>query len=167
MREQRAIEELEYDFKQVLTPRPGQPGAQGILAHKRILELEEHLDSMRRRLDALEGRGRWTARGGLFRIRPNIGALPRSTRARISRRRRGSAAAIFKAHGNVRLFSCFDGPPGVTRKLLQPGDRAGWTRQFLLVLVATTAFRLWLSVWLPFTGDEAYFYYWGKNYYQE
>ena len=51
----------------------------------------------------------------------------------------------------------------MTRKLLQPGDRAGWTRQFLLVLVATTAFRLWLSVWLPFTGDEAYFYYWGKN----
>jgi hypothetical protein len=44
MREQRAIEELEYDFKQVLTPRPGQPGAQGILAHKRILELEDEFE---------------------------------------------------------------------------------------------------------------------------
>lgn len=44
MREQRAVEELEYDFKQVLTPRPGQPGAQGILAHKRILEMEDELE---------------------------------------------------------------------------------------------------------------------------
>jgi hypothetical protein len=44
MREQRSIEELEYDFKQVLTPRSGQQGAQGILAHARILEMEDELE---------------------------------------------------------------------------------------------------------------------------
>ena len=33
MREQRSIEELEWEFKQVLTPRSGQQGAPGILAH--------------------------------------------------------------------------------------------------------------------------------------
>lgn len=41
MREQRNLEELEWELKSVLTPRPGQPGAQGILAHKRILEMED------------------------------------------------------------------------------------------------------------------------------
>lgn len=41
MREQRNVEELEWEFNQVLTPRPGQQGAQGILAHKRILEMED------------------------------------------------------------------------------------------------------------------------------
>ncbi|MFZ5440306.1 MAG: hypothetical protein ACOZQL_09875 [Myxococcota bacterium] len=41
MREQRNIEELEWEFNQVLTPRAGQQGAQGILAHKRILEMED------------------------------------------------------------------------------------------------------------------------------
>jgi hypothetical protein len=44
MREQRGIEELEWEFKQVLTPRPGQVGAQGILAHKRILEMEDEVE---------------------------------------------------------------------------------------------------------------------------
>lgn len=44
MREQRGIEELEWEFKQVLTPRPGQQGAQGILAHKRILEMEDEVE---------------------------------------------------------------------------------------------------------------------------
>jgi hypothetical protein len=44
MREQRNIEELEWEFNQVLTPRPGQVGAQGILAHKRILELEDEYE---------------------------------------------------------------------------------------------------------------------------
>lgn len=44
MRDQRHIEELEWEFNQVLTPRPGQPGAQGILAHKRILEMEDELE---------------------------------------------------------------------------------------------------------------------------
>ncbi len=44
MREQRNIEELEWEFNQVLTPRAGQQGAQGILAHKRILEMEDELE---------------------------------------------------------------------------------------------------------------------------
>jgi len=44
MRMQRDLEDLEYEFKQVLTPRPGQPGAQGILAHKRILEMEDEAE---------------------------------------------------------------------------------------------------------------------------
>lgn len=44
MREARTIEELEYDFKQVLTPRSGQQGAAGILAHARILEMEDEFE---------------------------------------------------------------------------------------------------------------------------
>ncbi len=41
MRKQRDIEEVEAELAQVLTPRPGQPGAQGILAHKRLLDMED------------------------------------------------------------------------------------------------------------------------------
>lgn len=52
MREQRRIEELEYDLSQVLTPRPGQPGAQGILAFKRILELEDEQEEHKAEHDA-------------------------------------------------------------------------------------------------------------------
>lgn len=44
MREQRNVEELEWEFNQVLTPRPGQQGAQGILAHKRILQMEDEAE---------------------------------------------------------------------------------------------------------------------------
>jgi hypothetical protein len=44
MREQRHLEELEWEFNQVLTPRPGQQGAQGILAHKRVLEMEDEAE---------------------------------------------------------------------------------------------------------------------------
>ncbi|MBL8912838.1 MAG: hypothetical protein JNM17_19250 [Archangium sp.] len=44
MREQRNVEELEWELNQVLTPRPGQQGAQGILAHKRILEMEDEME---------------------------------------------------------------------------------------------------------------------------
>ncbi len=44
MREARTLEEMEYDLNQVLTPRPGQQGAQGILAHKRILEMEDEFE---------------------------------------------------------------------------------------------------------------------------
>lgn len=47
MREQRHVEELEWEFNQVLTPRPGQPGAQGILAHKRILEMEDEAEEQK------------------------------------------------------------------------------------------------------------------------
>jgi hypothetical protein len=38
-----------------------------------------------------------------------------------------------------------------------------WRRTFLATLAVATLFRAWLSWRLPFTGDEAYFYFWGKN----
>lgn len=38
-----------------------------------------------------------------------------------------------------------------------PDARLFWTSAALL-----TAFRLWLAATFPFTGDEAYFYWWGK-----
>lgn len=49
MRKSRNIEDQEHEFTTILTPRPGQPGAQGILAHKRILEMEDEADE--RKLD--------------------------------------------------------------------------------------------------------------------
>lgn len=45
MRKQREIEEAEIELQSVLTPRPGQPGAQGILAHKRLLEMEDEAEA--------------------------------------------------------------------------------------------------------------------------
>ncbi len=45
MRKQRNIEDQEAEFLLILTPRPGQPGAQGILAHKRLLEMEDEADT--------------------------------------------------------------------------------------------------------------------------
>ncbi len=44
MRKQRNIEDMEHEFETLLTPRPGQPGAQGILAHKRLLEMEDEAE---------------------------------------------------------------------------------------------------------------------------
>lgn len=41
MRLARDIESLQIDLEQALTPAPGQPGAQGILAHKRLLEMQD------------------------------------------------------------------------------------------------------------------------------
>ena len=41
MRDRRHIDDLEFEFKSILTPRPGQTGAQGILAHARLLEMED------------------------------------------------------------------------------------------------------------------------------
>jgi len=38
-----------------------------------------------------------------------------------------------------------------------------WRRAFVAALAVATLFRAWLSWTLPFTGDEAYFYFWGKN----
>lgn len=36
-------------------------------------------------------------------------------------------------------------------------------RLFLLTLAATTLIKLWLAAAIPLTGDEAYFYQWGKH----
>ncbi len=41
MRVSRDIESIQEELQQALTPVPGQPGAQGILAHKRLLELQD------------------------------------------------------------------------------------------------------------------------------
>jgi DNA repair exonuclease SbcCD ATPase subunit len=45
MRLSRDIEALEYDMNNALTPLPGQPGAPGILAHKRMLEMQDQLEA--------------------------------------------------------------------------------------------------------------------------
>ena len=44
MRDRRHIDDLEFEYKSVLTPRPGQQGAAGIEAHRRILELEDETE---------------------------------------------------------------------------------------------------------------------------
>ncbi len=44
MRMNNEIDEMSYEFEQILTPRPGQQGAAGILAHKRLLEIEDELE---------------------------------------------------------------------------------------------------------------------------
>ncbi|MBM4782543.1 MAG: hypothetical protein GQE15_33120 [Archangiaceae bacterium] len=44
MRFGRMLEDMEMELNQVLTPRPGQVGAQGILAHKRLLEMEDEAE---------------------------------------------------------------------------------------------------------------------------
>jgi DNA repair exonuclease SbcCD ATPase subunit len=62
MRLQRDVEAIEFDLNNALTPFPGQPGAPGILAHKRLIEMQdeaekrknEHEDRMAE-LDALIG----------------------------------------------------------------------------------------------------------------
>ncbi len=41
MRKLRNIEDQESEFLVILTPKPGQAGAQGILAHRRLLEMED------------------------------------------------------------------------------------------------------------------------------
>jgi hypothetical protein len=41
MRLGREVEDLEVRVSNALTPQPGQPGAPGILAHKRLLEMED------------------------------------------------------------------------------------------------------------------------------
>ncbi|MGA9524337.1 MAG: hypothetical protein WBV82_22975 [Myxococcaceae bacterium] len=53
LRGQRELEELQTDLDKVLTPRPGQPGAEGILAHKRLLELEDEVAGRRQAFDPL------------------------------------------------------------------------------------------------------------------
>lgn len=58
MRMQRDIEQIQDDLAQALTPVPGQPGAPGILAHKRMLEIqdeaEERKDTFEQRMAELD-----------------------------------------------------------------------------------------------------------------
>lgn len=51
MRLAREVEDLERQVAQALTPKPGQPGAAGILAHKRMLELEDEMTARKEALD--------------------------------------------------------------------------------------------------------------------
>ncbi len=44
MRKERDLEDWEREFDIVLTPQPGQPGSAGILAHKRLLILEDEVE---------------------------------------------------------------------------------------------------------------------------
>jgi len=44
MRLTRDIEAIQDDVTNALTPLPGQPGAPGILAHKRMLEMEDEAE---------------------------------------------------------------------------------------------------------------------------
>ncbi len=55
LRGQRELEQLQADLDVVLTPRPGQPGAEGILAHKRLLELEDETAARKQDFEALMG----------------------------------------------------------------------------------------------------------------
>lgn len=52
MRLAREVEDLERQVETALTPKPGQPGAPGILAHKRMLELEDEQTARKEALDA-------------------------------------------------------------------------------------------------------------------
>ncbi|PTL85478.1 hypothetical protein [Vitiosangium sp. GDMCC 1.1324] len=51
MRLVREVEDLEHQVEQALTPKPGQPGAAGILAHKRMLDLEDQMTARKETLD--------------------------------------------------------------------------------------------------------------------
>ncbi len=51
LRKQRELEELEADLKALLTPRPGQLGAEGILAHRRLLEMDDEAEARKLELE--------------------------------------------------------------------------------------------------------------------
>jgi hypothetical protein len=46
--------------------------------------------------------------------------------------------------------------------LFAAAPASSWRRFYFISLLLTLAFRGWLGAALPFTGDEAYFYWWGK-----
>lgn len=48
-------------------------------------------------------------------------------------------------------------------RFLTADDPAAWRRLFWLVLAVVTPLRVLWAATLPFTGDEAYFYFWGRN----
>lgn len=45
MRQGREVEDLEYEMNQLLTPEPGKPGAQGIQAFKRMMDMEDEAEA--------------------------------------------------------------------------------------------------------------------------
>ncbi|EGK70030.1 Putative glycosyl transferase family 39 [Methyloversatilis universalis FAM5] len=46
--------------------------------------------------------------------------------------------------------------------LFAAAPASSWRRFYFISLLLTLVFRGWLGAVLPFTGDEAYFYWWGK-----
>jgi len=56
MKKTRDIEEMERLFKNILTPKPGQMGAQGILAYKRLLEMEDEQAELKQKVDEQIGK---------------------------------------------------------------------------------------------------------------
>lgn len=46
--------------------------------------------------------------------------------------------------------------------LFATAPASSWRRFYFISLLLTLAFRGWLGAALPFTGDEAYFYWWGR-----
>lgn len=52
LRTQREIEELQLELDRALTPAPGQPGAEGIHAHRRLLELEDETAARKAEFEA-------------------------------------------------------------------------------------------------------------------
>lgn len=51
MRLSREVEDLERQVELALTPKPGQPGAAGILAHKRMLDMEDAMSAQKEVVD--------------------------------------------------------------------------------------------------------------------
>jgi tetratricopeptide (TPR) repeat protein len=51
MRLAREVEDLERQVELALTPKPGQPGAAGILAHKRMLDMEDAMHARKEEVD--------------------------------------------------------------------------------------------------------------------
>ncbi|ATB33005.1 hypothetical protein [Melittangium boletus] len=51
MRLTREVEELERQVELALTPKPGQPGAPGLVAHKRMLDMEDKMTARKEALD--------------------------------------------------------------------------------------------------------------------
>ncbi|WNG58380.1 hypothetical protein F0U59_29280 [Archangium gephyra] len=51
MRLARDVEDLEKQVELALTPKPGQPGAPGILAHKRRLDMEDEMNAHKEQVD--------------------------------------------------------------------------------------------------------------------
>ncbi|MBN1210148.1 MAG: hypothetical protein JXB05_35175 [Myxococcaceae bacterium] len=55
MRSTRDLEAIEDDLKMALTPLPGQPGAQGILAHSRLLAMQDEEEARKEEFDQRMG----------------------------------------------------------------------------------------------------------------
>ncbi|MFL5321490.1 MAG: hypothetical protein ACJ790_17645 [Myxococcaceae bacterium] len=55
MRGHRDVEEMEREFSLILTPRPGQVGADGIIAHGRLIELEDEATARKEEFERVMG----------------------------------------------------------------------------------------------------------------